>query len=126
MTEGAIDELLTAVGEIGAAEVHNRARDALARLHKATSFGSMLQQGMHLPKSGQTNFATIEAAVPEDNGQTAKKGVIGLIARNPSMLDQTAKNGALVLVINDLVVAQPATGNLDAESSDKPAPDAPG
>ncbi len=124
MTEGAIDELLTAVESITAAEVHERARDALARLQKAKSFGTMLQQGMPVPKSDQTSFATIKATVPED-GDQIKEGVIGLIARNPSTLPQTARNGALVLVVTDLETVQSASSKLAEEKADEAAPDAP-
>jgi hypothetical protein len=120
MTEGAIDELLTAVGSIGGAEVHERARDALARLQKAKSFGFMLQQGMLLPKNEQTSVTEIKATLPEENGQPAKEGVICLVARNPNVVKPIAKNGALMLVISDLEVGrpQPATEDTVASSAD--------
>lgn len=117
LTEGAIDELLTAVGSIAVGDVHDRARDALARLQADKSLALVLQRGMPVPRSDQKTFATVKVIIPEEGGHASKEGVIGWLARNPSAITPSTKNGALVLVIQDLEVDRVQPGDEAAEDT---------
>ncbi len=101
LTEPVIDELLTAIKEVVADEIHPRARETLKRLQAATSLASDLQRGLPVPASDKSGFAKIKADGLGNDGQTAN-GIVGLIARNPLEIKPTeGKYAALVLVLTD-------------------------
>lgn len=108
LTEPSVDEILSAIPKIAEGQVHPRAKETLKRLQASTSFRSMLQRGLKAPD------ATIRGTLAPLRVREERKGagekqleeIVGLIARNPgemtSLSTNEQRNGALIIVINDL------------------------
>ncbi len=108
LTEASVDEVLSVILKIEASQVHQRARDTLKRLQASTTFRSLLQRGLRAPTATtKGHLAPLKVPKDEDPGNSAAGDeVIGLIARNPEPVETLPsgdqKNGALVVILNDL------------------------
>ncbi|MDA8232155.1 MAG: hypothetical protein M0006_12530 [Magnetospirillum sp.] len=108
LTEASVDEILTVIPKIEEGQVHPRARETLKRLQASASFRSFLQRGLKAPAAtAKGNLAPVKVPVEKKDGEEEPRDeVVGLIARNPGDLGTLSsndqKNGALVIVLNDL------------------------
>lgn len=108
LTEPAVDEVLRAIASIDPETVHDRSRDALARLKDSASFRTQLQRGLNAPgptvKGKLQQLKTLSAAVVKE-GEEQKFDIVGLIARNPGEIQTLDKNMAssagIVVIITD-------------------------
>lgn len=123
LTEPSVDEILSAIPKIEEGQVHMRARETLKRLQASTSFRSMLQRGLKAPEATvKGNLAPLR--VREEMKEAEEKQleeIVGLIVRNPGELTffstNEQKNGALIIVVNDLEPHSITVG--DATASDE-------
>jgi hypothetical protein len=99
--QNACDELLDAVQGLDPANVHERARPALARLKTSTTLPALLDRGLDAPRPDQLALLEIRTETSEVGGQP-KVETVGLIGRDFSggkLLPNQEKHGALVIVM---------------------------
>jgi hypothetical protein len=122
LTEASVDEILSAIPKIEEARVHERARETLKRLQASASFRSLLQRGLKAPAAtpkGSLGQLKVPAEQKEGEEKTREE-IVGLIVRNPGELGPLSgndlKNGALVVVLNDLEPHQVTAGEAGSEN----------
>ena len=127
LTESAVDEILRAIPKIEEAQINARARDTLKRLQESVSFRSLLQRGLRAPQAiakGNLTPLKVPVKVPADKvdgEQVADEEIVGLIVRNPGQMAALSgidlKNGAFIVVLNDLEPLSIVVGEITAAES---------
>jgi hypothetical protein len=122
LTEPSVDEILSVIPKLEEAQVHARTKDALKRLQASAAFRSMLQRGLKAPAAtAKGTFGPLKVpAAPKEGEEKQTDEVVGLIARNPeeplALSTNDQKNGALIIVLNDLEPHAVIVGNLVSAS----------